>query len=127
MSEEKCPMCRDYQECETRAKNTARKRASRTAHQLASIQAEVGYAGLDWLEIYGVFFPKIFKHEYERNFKFERDIEFEKNTILHEDDPNVCEYHWENVIWMHDGFHKKTMKEVRHKYATSKYGARKIK
>lgn len=127
MSEEPCPMCKDLPKCEVRAKETARQRASRTAHKLATDQAEVGYAGLEWLEIYTLFFARIYKHEYERNLTFERAIENEKNTIRHQDDDNVCGYHWENVMWLHDGFHKDTMKEVRREYATSKYGARKTR
>lgn len=121
MSYDECLICEDIRESKSKVEEIARKRASRTAHQLASDQADVGFAGLEWLEVYGIFFPKIFKHEYDRNLKFERELEQERIVKWHQDHPGICGYHSESVGWLHDGFHAKCMKELRREYATSKW------
>lgn len=119
-----CPICKDW--CGPVSKAISKKRASRTAHILATNKADEGLvdeslAKFDWEEVYALFFLQIYKHEYERNLILEREIELEESVKRHKDDPNVCSHHLENIEWMEDGFHKKVMKAVRRSYAKSKW------
>lgn len=114
-----CPICNDW--CGPKSKEISHKRAARTAHELAMKKADEGIAGLEWQEVYALFYPKIYKHEYARNLELEREIELEASVKRNVTHPDVCDYHEENVMWMEDGTHAKTMKELRHKYATSKW------
>lgn len=119
MSEKKCPICEDW--CGPKSKEIAQKRAARTAHELAMKKANEGIAGLEWEEVYGVFFPKIFKHEFERNLKLERELELDESVKRNEKHPDVCDYHYENITWMNDGTHKKSMKDLWRRYHKSKW------
>lgn len=114
-----CPICNDW--CGPKSKEISHKRASKTAHVLAMKKADEGIAGLEWQEVYALFFPKIYKHELQRNLELEREIELEESVKRNAENPDVCDYHQENIGWMNDGFHKETMKDLRHKYATSKW------
>ena len=114
-----CPLCKDW--CGPKSKEISRKRASKTAHQLAEKKANEGIPGLDWEEVYALFFPKIYRHEYKRNLELEREIELEESIKRNEKNPNICCYHDENIMWMHDGTHKETMKRLRRNYAQSKW------
>ena len=114
-----CPICNDW--CGPKSKEISHKRAARTAHELAMKKADEGIIGLEWVEVYGLFYPKIYKHEFERNLKLERELELDESVKRNEKHPDVCDYHGENIEWMNDGSHDKTMKELRHKYSTSKW------
>lgn len=114
-----CPICKDY--CGPKSKEISHKRASNTAHVLAMKKADEGIKGLEWTEVYGLFFPKIYKHEYQRNLELEREIELEASVKRNMHNFDVCNYHRENVGWMEDGTHKETMKGVRRNYANSKW------
>ena len=116
---EKCPICKDW--CGKRSAEISKKRASRTAHSLAEKKADEGIDGLVWEEVYAVYFPKIYKHEYERNLKLEREIELEESLKRNMDNRDVCYYHQENIGWIEDGTHAKTMKNLRTIYARSKW------
>lgn len=119
MSYNECPICKDW--CGANSAAISKKRASRTAHILAMKKADEGLADLEWEEVYSIFFPKIYKHEYERNLILEREIELEESLERNKHDPDVCDYHMENIGWTEDGFHKKTMKALRRRYAESKW------
>lgn len=116
---EKCPICEDW--CGPKSKEISRKRASKTAHELSEKKANEGIVGLDWEEVYALYFPKIYRHEYERNIKLEREIELEESVKRNENNPAVCDYHQENIGWMLDGTHKTSMKGLRRNYAQSKW------
>ena len=114
-----CPICKEW--CGPKSKEISRKRAARTAHLLASKKADEGIAELEWEEVYSLFFPKIYRHEYKRNLELERAIELEESVERNKDHPDVCEYHQENIGWAEDGSHAKTMKNLRRNYAESKW------
>lgn len=114
-----CPICKDW--CGDNSKKISRKKASRTAHDLATKKADEGIEGLEWEEVYALFFPKIYRHEYERNLLLEREIELEESIKRNMKHPDVCDYHQENLGWYEDGTHKKTMKHLRKNYSQSKW------
>lgn len=114
-----CPICKDWMG--PKSKEISRKRAARTAHTLASKKADEGLVGLEWEEVYSLFFPKIYRHEYQRNLELEQAIELEESVKRNGDHPDVCWYHLENVEWATDGFQKKYMKELRRNYAQTKW------
>lgn len=114
-----CPICTDW--CGPGSAAIAKKRAARTAHELAAKKADEGLADIAWEEVYALYFPKIYKHEYERNLKFEREIELEASIKKNMKNPDVCAYHWESLMWYADGTHAKTMKGLRRWYASCKW------
>lgn len=116
---EKCPICKDW--CGEKSKQISRKKASRTAHQLANKKADEGIEGLEWEEVYALFFPKIYRHEYQRNLALEREIELEESIKRNMKHPDVCDYHQENLGWYHDGTHKDCMKGLRRNYCQTKW------
>ena len=115
-----CPICEDIR-VDTTAKKISHGRATKTAHALAIHKADEGIPGLEWTEVYGLFFPKIYKHELERNLKLERELVSEASVEKHKDHPDVCGYHSENVGWAEDGSHEKCMKSLRRWYGESKW------
>jgi hypothetical protein len=84
-------------------------------------KADEGIVDLEWQEVYALFYPKIYKHEYRRNLELELQIELEESVRRNQDNPDVCGYHQENVGWMGDGFHDNSMKDLRRNYANSKW------
>lgn len=114
-----CPLCKDW--CGPNSEKISRKKASRTAHDLAAKMADKGIEGLEWEEVYALYFPKIYRHEYERNHHLERELELEASIVRNMKNLNVCSYHQETLAWYEDGSHKKTMKETRREYAQSKW------
>ena len=116
---EKCPICADW--CGPKSKEISRKKASKTAHELAEKEADIGIAVLEWEEVYALYFQKIYRHEYKRNLELEQEIELEESVKRNQNNPAVCDYHQENILWMRDGTHKKIMKRLRRKYAQSKW------
>lgn len=116
---EKCPICQDCYDVSPA--EISKKRASRTAHDLAQKKANEGMEGLEWEEVYAVYFPKIYRHEYKRNLKLESEIALEKSIEKHQDNPKVCSYHYENVLWYYDGNHAKCMARTRKEYANTKW------
>lgn len=114
-----CPICKDW--CGPKSAAISKRRAANTAHVLASKKADEGIPGLEWEDVYAVYFPKIYQHEYKRNILLEREIELEESVKRNKNHPDVCEYHYENICWMEDGYHKKTMKELRKVYAETKW------
>jgi beta-glucanase (GH16 family) len=114
-----CPICNDW--CGPGSAAIAKKRSARTAHELATKKADEGLADLAWEEVYAVYFPKIYKHEYERNLKFEREIELEASVKKNLNHPDVCGYHAENCGWYVDDTHGESMKGLRRWYANSKW------
>lgn len=114
-----CPICEDW--CGENSKKISRKRASRTAHDLATKKADTGMEGLEWEEVYTLFFPKIYRHEYERNLKLEREIELEESVKRNMNHPDVCSYHAENIMWHAEDPKGRLMKNLRKEYANSKW------
>lgn len=114
-----CPICNDW--CGPKSKEISHKRAAKTAHVLAMKKADEGIPGLEWQEVYALFYQKIYKHEYARNLELEREIELEESVKHNLHNLDVCEYHQENVMWYEDGTHAKVMKKRRHEYAISKW------
>lgn len=84
-------------------------------------KANEGMEGLEWEEVYAVFFPKIYRHEFKRNLDLESEIALENSIKKHQDSPDVCCYHAENIGWYHDGSHDECMKGTRKRYANSKW------
>lgn len=117
---EKCPICHPV---DVEWKRIARARAIKTSHILAIKKAEEGIEGLEWEEVYAVYFPKIFKHEHQRNLRYEEEVALDKLVRKYHvtPDPNICCYHQENLAWFGGDSYNKTMKKVRQKYATSKW------
>jgi hypothetical protein len=118
--EDKCPMC--YAD-DREWKHLVKVRTTRTAHLLATERANKGIEGLEWEEVYALYFPKIFRHEYARNLRYEGELALDRLTRKYyaNPDPNICCYHHENLGWFADGMHAKTMKAVRQDYAQSKW------
>jgi hypothetical protein len=114
-----CPICNDW--CGPKSKEISHKRATKTAHALAIQKATEGIKGLEWEEVYSLFFPKIYRHEYQRNLKLEQEIELEESVARNMNNPDVCSYHDEDIGWTHDGTHKESMKGLRREYAESKW------
>ena len=75
---EKCPICADW--CGPKSKEISRKKASKTAHELAEKEADIGIAVLEWEEVYALYFQKIYRHEYKRNLELEQEIELEESV-----------------------------------------------
>lgn len=79
-------------------------------------------AGLNWLDVYNVFFPKIYIHELKRNLALEREIELEKSMEKNKDHPDICAYHCENFMWFDDKKrHAESKKEQQKDYDESKW------
>jgi hypothetical protein len=114
-----CPICKDW--CGPESTRIAKGRAAKTAHALAKEKADAGMPGLDWLDVYMVFFPKIYIHELKRNLTLERQLELTKSVERNQNHPDVCEYHWENVMWFRDGTNAKVTREVQKEYDESKW------
>lgn len=117
---EKCPICNHD---DSEMMRIVKARATRTAHALAIKKADEGIAGLEWEEVYAIYFPKIFKHEHKRNLRYEGELVLDKlvRKYYENPDPNICCYHEENVGWYADGSHDETMKKTRKDYADSKW------
>jgi hypothetical protein len=113
-----CPICNDWRG--PKSKKISHKRALRTAHELATSTADKGIAGLEWEEVYSLFFPKIYRHEYKRNLKLEEEIELEESIERNKENPNVCSYHQENIMWADDP-DMDCSKRIRQEYAQSKW------
>jgi hypothetical protein len=113
-----CPICKDW--CGPKSKEISHKRAARTAHVLAMKKADEGLVDLEWQEVYAMFYPKIYKHEYRRNLELEREIELEESVMRNQHNPDVCGYHQENIAWMGDP-QMNVLKDLRRNYAVSKW------
>lgn len=117
---EKCPICNQD---ETEWRRIAKSRAIKTAHSLAIKKADEGIEGLEWEEVYAIYFPKIFKHEHKRNLQYERELELDRlvKKYYYYPDPNICSYHQENLGWYGDGMHSKTLKRTCTEYSNTKW------
>ena len=115
---EKCPICNQD---ETEWRRIAKARATKTAHALAIKKADEGIQGLEWEEVYALYFPKIFKHEHERNIRYEREAALDKlvRKYCYTRNPDICGYHSENLGWFAE--YGSPMKGVRKDYANSKW------
>lgn len=117
---EKCPICNDW--CGPNSMKIAQGRAAKTAHALAKDKADAGMAGLGWLDVYNVFFSKIYIHELKRNLALERELELEKSVEKNQNHPDVCGYHCENVGWFQEEKENaKTKNSKRKEYDASKW------
>ena len=117
--QEKCPICNDIMS--PRPKEIARKRASKTAHELAARKAWEGLEGLEWEEVYAMFFIKIYRHEYKRNLALENEIFLEASLNRHEDSKDICDYHCENYEFREMEWHKGSKERQEKEYAESKW------
>jgi len=83
-------------------------------------KADEGIVDLEWQEVYALFYPKIYKHEYRRNLELELQIELEESVRRNQDNPDVCGYHQEDIGWMDDP-QMNVLKDLRRNYAASKW------
>ena len=88
-----CPCCKYDKSGE--AERIAHKRASSRAHKLTMNEAEKEDERFSFLQLYSLFFPRIYQHEYSREWTMER----EKNNLALKLNPEnaskLCCYHGE--------------------------------
>ncbi len=98
----------------------AKARAAKTAHVLAVKEAEKALKknrDFSFVDLYTIYFRKIYEHEYLRN----QYVESERITYFESVNPknrgSICDYHCE----FEDEFKKKVYKVVELNYARSKW------
>jgi len=115
---ETCPCCKyGYTK---KAEKVAHKRASQRAHNLAMKEAESEDARFTFLELYGMFFPRIYKHEYDRELDFEREKQQLNIQLKPENADRLCSYHGEFT----NTYNIDIFKEVKIKYDKGKWKLR---
>jgi hypothetical protein len=110
-----CVICKNQETGD--AEKVAMKRAAATAHELAMNEAEKGDKRFSFLELYGVFFSKIYKHEYKRELTMESE---RQQHVLRFDPKNahtLCDYHNE----FDDAFCLEVYEETKKTYSNSKW------
>jgi hypothetical protein len=118
-----CPMCKQHM-YEEDFKPIAHPTAMRTAHELAKKESEkVLPAGFDAIDVYTLFFRRIYEHELKRTMKILYKRE-EHACLLRNLDKDVCGYHEESVMWYQEetfGPKKTYMKNAEDEYRNSKW------
>ena len=116
VTEDICDGCK-YEE--TKAfERIAQQRAAARAHTLAMKEArscEEKDTRFSFLELYGLFFPKIYTHEYKREWTMER--ERQQLAIRLNPASKLCDYHGEFT----DDFCIEVYKKVKQDYARGKW------
>lgn len=105
-----------YQESKA-VEQVAHKRASQRAHTLAMKEAEKGDARFSFLGLYGLFFPLIYQHEYDREWHFEREKQQLYIQLKPENADKLCCYHGEFT----NEYNIEIFKEVKRKYDQGKW------
>jgi len=116
-----CNICNGIREAEKDIKMRSHKRAKRNAHEIASQIADKGLVHLSWCEIYTVYFPKIYDHEYKRSYNYEKyfaELVLFKNDKIRND---VCDYHWESILFLGGDFEKRLNAKIRKEFSESKW------
>ena len=113
LDRDECDCCK-YNDTKA-AERVAKERAAARAHTLAMKEAEREDARFSFLELYGLFFPKIYTHEYNREWTMER--EKQQEAIRLTPGRKLCDYHNE----FDDDFCRKVYKQVARDYAKSKW------
>jgi hypothetical protein len=116
-------MCTEYK-YESDFKPVAHPKAMRTAHELAKKESEkVLPAGFDAVDVYTLFFRRIYEHELKRNMKILYARE-ELACLLLNLDKEVCSYHQESQAWYESeefGKKKDYLKDAEKEYRESKW------
>jgi len=110
-----CPCC-EYLDSNAAA-HVAHKRASQRAHTLAMKEVENCDAKFFFLELYGIFFPRIYKHEYDRELHFEREKQQLTLQLKPENADKLCCYHGEFT----NAYNTEIFKEVKQLYDIGKW------
>jgi guanylate kinase len=76
---EKCPICADW--CGPKSKEISRKKASKTAHELAEKEADIGIAVLEWEEVYAGMYYGTLQAELERIWSAGKVVIFDVDVI----------------------------------------------
>ena len=109
--EEDCIICKNQKTGD--AERIARARAATTAHALAMKESEAGDSRFSFLELYGIYFPKIYTHEYKREHTMER--ERQEHILYFSGNGPICYYHSE----FDDDFVLECYKKTEQEYAES--------
>lgn len=115
-----CPMCQ-YPSPDFEA--LAHPKAMRTAHDLAMKKAEIPIVDFEKVDIYLLYFRRIYKHELKRNIKI-LVARADHECLIRNLDKEVCSYHSENQMWYEtEEFGKKgdDLKEAETEYTNSKW------
>jgi hypothetical protein len=113
-----CPVCKELGS--GKVEGVAKARAAKTAHVLAIKEAEKALKiskDFSFVDLYTLYFRKIYEHEYERNHYVERERISCFLSIDLKNKPNLCGYHNE----FEDGYKIYIHKKVEAKYAKSKW------
>ena len=94
-----CPMCQ-YDSGDIDA--LAHSKAMHTAHDLAMKKSETPFDGFDKLDIYLLYFRRIYTHERKRTGKI-LAARASYKSLIENLDKEVCCYHAENQHWHHSG------------------------
>ena len=97
-------------------KEISRRRAAQTAHVLAMEQADISDTRFTWIELYKLYFDRIYEHEYKRNEYVEREraeMRLRKEVGV----GALCGYHGE----FDDKFVERVHRDLEAKYAKSKW------
>jgi len=113
-----CPCCK-YLDSSVAA-HVAHKRASQRAHNLAMKEAEKGDVRFSFLGLYGLFFPLIYQHEYDRELDFEREKQQLNLQLKPENADKLCCYHGEFT----NAYNTEIFKEVKIRYDQGKWKLR---
>lgn len=116
MDEDDCLVCKNGGDKPVLEK--VERKSAQTAHELAVKEAQKRRGGeMTFVELYSVFFKRIYDHEYARNLYYMRnkyEHELYKKAL---EKGELCHYHGE----FDPGFNEKCMKDLDVKYAKSKW------
>jgi hypothetical protein len=110
VDEKHCPVCsapKTYREI-------AKKSAWRTAHELATKEAQKPDARFTPVQVYTLMFPIIYEHEYKRRAHVERERQDYKHKF---EAAQLCSYHGE----FDEEFSTNVMRRVEQKYSVTKW------
>jgi hypothetical protein len=117
-----CPMCHEYMH-EAGFKTPAHPKAMRTAHDLAMKKSESATGEFEKVDVYILYFRRIYDHELKRNMKILYKRE-ELACLLRNLDKDVCDYHQESQMWYETeeyGKKKDYLKDAEGEYRETKW------
>jgi hypothetical protein len=115
-------MCTEYT-YESDMKTLAHPKAMRTAHDLAMKKSETVVGEFEKVDIYLLYFRRIYDHELKRNMKILYARE-ELACLIRNLDKEVCSYHQESQMWYETeefGKKKDYLKDAEKEYRESKW------
>jgi uncharacterized protein YfaT (DUF1175 family) len=115
-------MCTEYT-YESDMKTLAHPKAMRTAHDLAMKKSESATGEFEKVDVYLLYFRRIYDHELKRNMKILYARE-ELACLVRNLDKEVCSYHQESQAWYEsDEFGKKKdyLKDAEREYRETKW------